>query len=107
MLALGTHNGESYRLTQVGREVELRLSGARGVGLARALGAREHGLGGIVYLQPAKAEKWRLLFMAGFGARLRRVGGLRVWTFERGGCTHLNLAEAVRIARAEVEISVG
>ncbi len=110
MTATGQSFGESYRLEPTpSGEIKLlatRFEGqSRGATLALALKARrraqQHAL--TFYLTPARAEKWQVLFTAGFTARRRHMNGFAAWSFERGEETHLNLADAIkRAAQTEV-----
>lgn len=107
MTATGIHNGERYQLAPAanGQDVLLTIDrGGNGERLARALRGRlMPGMALTFYFTPARADKWRTLFMAGFTARLRMVGGVQGWMFERGD-ERLPLREAVRVARAEVMV---
>lgn len=112
MTATGHHNGEFYSLAPMGGRIRivtyrLILDGlpARGRGLAVALGARVRKAYPLptYFLTPARAEKWRALFMAGFAAKKRERGGIFGWEFVRG-TEQLALAGALRRARELLEV---
>jgi hypothetical protein len=108
-----TLGSESFTSLRIRGEVLLTRLGPRGTALAEALRGRfaqqDHGY----YLTPARAEKWWLLFAAGFIAikRQHEYGGM-VWFFERDGdddapsLRRLSLMRAVRVARNEADISI-
>ncbi len=102
MTATGIYHGERYQLATAddGEDVLLVIDRhGRGESLARALGGRLIPCADLTfYFTPARAEKWRCLFIAGFAAKRRHVGGLGAWSFERGAETHLPLAEAMKRA---------
>lgn len=100
MNCLGIYNGELYKLeTTPAGEVRLEANGPRGEGLARAMRARK--AGGIYYLTPGRAEKWRRLFRLGFTARRRRILNQFVWCFELPGEKPVSLAAALKTADPE------
>jgi hypothetical protein len=49
------------------------------------------------HMTPARAEKWKALFDAGFDATTIRAHDQRVWVFKHEGKT-LTLAESMRLA---------
>lgn len=103
----GLHRGEFYELDQAGSDICLTTYAgtpdapiARGGLLARALHARQHPALPAWYLTPARAEKWRLLFLGDFypmQRQIRRVA--RVWFYVAPDGRKLTLAEAVKLAR--------
>lgn len=89
---------ETYKLIQspFNREERLLMTNdPRACALATAIGGRESRRGEI-FLTPGRAEKWRLLFDAGFTPVLRKSS----WRFRRNGCSMGCLSEAVAAAKA-------
>jgi hypothetical protein len=68
----------------------------RACALAVAIGGRESKRGEI-FFTPGRAEKWRLLYDAGFSP----VPGKHSWRYARNGDTRRNLSEAVQACREE------
>ncbi len=96
--------GDYYRARPTGaEEVRIDITGERGILLARALRARIVGRQ-TLYMTPARAEKWRLLFRAGYTAHKRIVGGQPNWTFSLrfGDGERVSLPDAVRLANKVV-----
>mgnify|MGYP001616149108 CR=1 FL=1 len=74
----------------------------RATALALAIGGRETARGEI-FFTPVRAEKWQLLYDAGYSA----IQGKHSWRYERAGDIRRNLSEAVMVARAlKVEVAV-
>lgn len=101
MISTGLHTNELYRLEDVGEETRIHIPrNGRGEMLARSLKGR-CAPDGSWWLTPARADKWRLLFRAGYSARKRFVLGQPVWVYELEGQA-LSLADAVRKCGVEV-----
>lgn len=85
-----------------GREVLLAIrqdQEFRAWNIARALKGRwAPGLAAF-HMTPARAEKWKILYAAGFDATTVRVHDQRVWVFKHDGKTW-NLAESMRLAES-------
>lgn len=105
MTATGLLGNERYQLSTApdGRDVLIVVDrNGRGEALARALCGRVIPCAELTfYFTPARAEKWRSLFLAGFSARRRHPGGLAAWSFERGR-ERFSLAGAMKLAEQGV-----
>lgn len=100
MIASGQIQGERYSLTahRTG-DICLKVRGERGEMLARALRGRLARSSGAWYLTPARAQKWRLLFLGGYSARRCMINGITGWGFAHGDGRPMSLAVALWQAR--------
>lgn len=93
-------------LSESGREALLQIredQEMRAWNVARALKGRwAPGLRAF-HMTPARAEKWKTLYAAGFDATTIRVHDQRIWIFKHDGKT-LTLSESMRLAETEDEM---
>jgi hypothetical protein len=96
---------EPYTITpsENGREVLLCIrqdQEMRAWNVARALRGRwAPGLRAF-HMTPARAEKWKILYAAGFDAHTIRSHDQRVWVFTQKGVT-FTLGESMRLAETQ------
>lgn len=104
MNSMGICFGDCYRAKPGGaEEIRIDVTGERGILLARALRARV--VGTTLYMTPARAEKWRLLFRTGYTAHRKVVHGQPIWVYSLrfGDKERMVLAEAIKRAREAVD----
>lgn len=93
----GLAHSERYSLEDLScGDLRLRISpNGRGELLARVLGGRFARYPRSYIFTPARAEKWRVLFLGGWAPRRKMSAGIKGWVFVRDGLA-LDLARAVR-----------
>ena len=111
-MTTGHHNGDFYHIEPAAiGDVQIRYrtpSGREGRGdlLARALKGRLSVQPRSWWLTPARADKWRRLFLGDASARQVRVLGGKAWVFDGPDWVGLQLPDALDKVKSQWVLEV-